>query len=220
MIYTIYKITNTITGKVYIGFDSDYPNRIRIHKSASKSGNTKFYRAVRKYGWEQFKHEAIYQSWNRDNTLNVMETYFISEYDSYNNGYNSTRGGDGCFGLLLSEEAKHKISLGNKQKPKQDKKWIEKRIYAGLETRAKNKELGKSYSLSTERKQRISDKTKGISKPFSKQHLESVRKSMAERNSVKITCPHCLKEGQSANMKRWHFDRCKLIPQGLIIATK
>ena len=43
-----------------------------------------------------------------------METYFINEYNSMKNGYNSTLGGDGCFGMILSEEAKKLISMKNK----------------------------------------------------------------------------------------------------------
>jgi hypothetical protein len=31
-------------------------------------------------------------------------------------------------------------------------------------------------------------------------------------NTIKVSCPHCGKEGQYANMKRWHFDNCKSIP--------
>lgn len=31
------------------------------------------------------------------------------------------------------------------------------------------------------------------------------------RNKVKITCPHCEKTGQLANMKRWHFENCRYI---------
>ena len=30
-------------------------------------------------------------------------------------------------------------------------------------------------------------------------------------NSAQLTCPHCNKTGQYRNMKRWHFDKCKLI---------
>ena len=30
-----------------------------------------------------------------------------------------------------------------------------------------------------------------------------------QNNSIKVSCPHCNKEGQLTNMKRWHFDNCK-----------
>ena len=109
MIHTIYKSVNTKNGKVYIGFDSNWPNRMAVHKSASKKQNYKFYRAIRKYGWDSFEWSVIYQSQDKEHTLNVMETFFIKEYDSFHNGYNSTLGGDGCFGLVLSKDAKKRI---------------------------------------------------------------------------------------------------------------
>jgi hypothetical protein len=43
-----------------------------------------------------------------------MEKYFIQEYNSFHNGYNSTLGGDGTFGLVLSQETRKRISEGNK----------------------------------------------------------------------------------------------------------
>jgi hypothetical protein len=60
-----------------------------------------------------------------------------------------------------------------------------------------------------ETKKKISDSSKGKPKPFSKEHKKSVQNRMKTFNSQQIQCPHCLKEGQYTNMKRWHFDRCK-----------
>jgi group I intron endonuclease len=102
-IYSIYKATNKINGKVYIGFDSNWPHRKNCHKSYHKRNNqkeskNKFYRALRKYGWENFQWLVIYQSKDKEYTKNIMENYFINEYDSFKNGYNSTLGGDGTFG--------------------------------------------------------------------------------------------------------------------------
>lgn len=93
-IYTIYRATNTITGKVYIGFDSSWPKRRYEHKGdATRNNNYKFYNAIRKYGWNNFVWDPIYQSLDYDHTLNTMEQYFIDEYDSIKNGYNGRNGG-------------------------------------------------------------------------------------------------------------------------------
>ena len=107
IIYTIYKSVNRINGKVYIGFDSKWPKRKREHKSSSKKIKNKFYNAIRKYGWDSFTWEIIYQSKDGNHTLNVMENYFINEYDVFKNGYNSTLGGDGCLGMKGSMKGKH-----------------------------------------------------------------------------------------------------------------
>lgn len=95
-IYTIYRSTNIINNKVYIGFDSAWPKRKQDHKSSSKyDDNNKFYNAIRKYGWDNFVWEILYQSMDYLHTLNVMEPSFINEYDSLANGYNTDIGGIG-----------------------------------------------------------------------------------------------------------------------------
>jgi group I intron endonuclease len=127
-IYSIYKATNTINGKVYIGFDSNWPNRKRIHKSNSSKKDYHFYRAIRKHGWDNFQWEIIYQSKDKLHCKDVMEPYFIKLFDTFTVGYNKTMGGEGVFGLqrIQSPEEKQKRSLlmrgnnhgsGNKNKP-------------------------------------------------------------------------------------------------------
>ena len=98
-IYSIYKATNNKNQKVYIGFDSQWPHRKNSHKCYHKKGNNKFYRAIRKYGWDSFDWEVIYQSKDFEHTLKIMESFFIEQYNSFKNGYNSTLGGEGTFGI-------------------------------------------------------------------------------------------------------------------------
>ena len=99
-IYTIYRATNILNGKVYIGFDSSWPKRKTEHKNSIKyDDNYKFYNAIRKYGWDNFNWEVIYQSLDYDHCFNTMETFFIIEHDSLANGYNGNKGGGrGAFG--------------------------------------------------------------------------------------------------------------------------
>lgn len=118
IIYSIYKCVNRINGKVYIGFDSNWPNRQNEHRYSINSRNQKFYLALRKYGWYNFEWEVIYQSFDGEHTLKIMENYFITEFDSYNKGYNETLGGEGTLGNILSELSKQKISKALSNKPK------------------------------------------------------------------------------------------------------
>jgi|GEM_PF-2535757 len=126
-IYTIYKATNIINKKVYIGFDSNWPKRMYNHNRDAfnintKTYNTVFHRAIRKYGKDIFSWEVLYQSKDREHTLKEMERYFIKEFKSFIyyknfNGYNMTLGGDGIGGNKCSKERKRKISeklKGNK----------------------------------------------------------------------------------------------------------
>jgi len=116
-IYSIYKATNTTNGKVYIGFDSNWPNRKYGHISNSDgNSSTKFHRAIRKYGINNFNWEIVYQSKNGNHCKDVMENYFIQEYDSFKNGYNMTLGGDGTLGHKKTKKSKQKMKNNWKNK--------------------------------------------------------------------------------------------------------
>ena len=96
-IYSIYKATCINTNHCYIGFDSNWPKRKTDHKRESqKDNNIKFYNAIKKYGWDSFIWEVIYRSKDGAHCLNVMEEYFIKEYDSMKNGFNTSPGGNRC----------------------------------------------------------------------------------------------------------------------------
>src|SRR3990167_1695877 len=120
--HCIYKSTNKINGKCYIGFSNNLPRRIYSHKRAAlKLGIvTKFYNAIRRHGWESFDWEIIYLSVDRDYTLKIIEPLLIKEFDSINSGYNQTKGGEqgpilygkdnGMYGKTHSNQAKKIMS--------------------------------------------------------------------------------------------------------------
>ena len=93
----IYKITNQINGKVYIGQSIDIQYRWKQHKQQAKNNrkNNKLYQAMRKYGIENFLFEVIEQCKFSQQQLDNRQRYWIEYYNSYENGYNSTRGGQG-----------------------------------------------------------------------------------------------------------------------------
>lgn len=73
-----------------------------------------FHCAIRKYGWDNFDFEIIEEideSFGRD-YLNEREIYFINYYQSLvtQNGYNLTKGGDGCSKPKLTFEEQVKLS--------------------------------------------------------------------------------------------------------------
>ena len=96
------------TGKKYIG-KTLYENKRKYdHRYNCSIGTyTKFYNAVRKYGWNNFLYGIIETV--DSNLLEDMEMFYIQKYDTMNNGYNMTIGGDGKFGGKASPETKEKM---------------------------------------------------------------------------------------------------------------
>jgi group I intron endonuclease len=93
----IYKITNKINGKIYIGKTTlTIPLRWKEYKWKSRnalSNHVPLYQAMAKYGINNFEITEIEQC--NDDDVDNREKYWISFYDSYNNGYNATLGGEG-----------------------------------------------------------------------------------------------------------------------------
>lgn len=92
----IYKITNTQNGKVYIGQAVDMLTRWRQHCNEAYNENSiayecKFYRAIRKYGVQNFTFQMI--EFCDVDKLNEREIFYIEKFDSYSSGYNMTVGG-------------------------------------------------------------------------------------------------------------------------------
>lgn len=114
MTASIYLITNIINYKVYVGFTDFIDSRWQKHMYEVRKGNSSMciHKAIRKYGIENFKFEIIYQSWDSEHCLKIMEPYFIKKYNSNANigyGYNRTFGGNGVLGRSVTEEHKQKI---------------------------------------------------------------------------------------------------------------
>jgi len=106
----IYKYTSP-SGKHYIGKTINAKARKREHLYNSKVLITKFYSAIKKYGLESFEYEVLFESIllpidELNILLNEKEKHFIQMFDSFNNGYNLTLGGDGQIGFKHSEETK------------------------------------------------------------------------------------------------------------------
>ena len=96
MPWVIYKHTSP-SGKCYIGQTLQKPE-IRWGKGKNYSRAFKFGRAIDRYGWENFTHEILESNILTAEQANIREMYYIDLFDSYVNGYNSTKGGhDGEF---------------------------------------------------------------------------------------------------------------------------
>ena len=95
----IYKITNLINNKCYIGQSVDCKHRLTIHKCdliGNKHPNKHLQKSYNKYGKNNFRFDVMFLCSPQD--LETTEIYFIDRLNGFykNGGYNMTVGGDGC----------------------------------------------------------------------------------------------------------------------------
>lgn len=206
----IYKATNLINGKSYIGFDSDWPKRRSVHAFHARHIDDQsfyFHRALNKYGFENFEWSVICE----DATLED-EVRLIEEHQTFwkNGGYNLTKGGDGNFGWVMPEEAKQKVSismLGNKNcvgrvmseetrekiraslkarpkkpKPPKIKKERAPLTEDQLNTLRRNAQKMKETGHTEETKQKMSVSHKG--KVFTEEHKANISKNHAAKRET------------------------------------
>lgn len=127
----IYKITNLIDGKIYIGQTVNYKKREKRHLNSLKNGNhhnEHLQRAFDKYGEKSFKIELIEKCDAKE--LDKKEKRYIKEFDACNHdkGYNMMFGGqqfrnftnevrrkmsEACKGRSFSNEHKKKIGIAH-----------------------------------------------------------------------------------------------------------
>jgi group I intron endonuclease len=110
----LYKITNLVNNKIYIGQTAKPSKRWSDHKSEAKRGHKKYplYLSIRKHGEDNFKFEIIAECKSL-NDCNLTEIELVKQYNSLApNGYNLLPGGDcnpAIKGRKLSAEHKAKI---------------------------------------------------------------------------------------------------------------
>lgn len=116
----IYIFKNNINGKCYVGQGVSLRKRLKQHLNNVRTHkyDLPIYKAIYKYGFHNFTVDIL-ESFIPENIsneelikkLDKLEIKYIEEYDSYNNGYNCTKGGDyGVLGLKMTEEQKKNIS--------------------------------------------------------------------------------------------------------------
>jgi len=127
----LYRITNKINGKIYIGQTIDYIRRWYEHKRAARSGKSGqiISYAIAKHGEDNFKFEIIATCRGYDD-VNFIEEELIKQYDclvSGGKGYNISLGGEtapkteewkkkvsqSLMGHSVSDETKEKLSKAN-----------------------------------------------------------------------------------------------------------
>lgn len=92
--YIVY--CHTLNGKKYIGYTGKtMEERLQDHIGEALEGSDRhFHRAINKYGYENIVSDVLAEVYTKDEAKKLEET-FVEKLDTFKNGYNMTRGGDG-----------------------------------------------------------------------------------------------------------------------------
>ena len=176
----IYKITNKENGLIYVGCTiNSLKKRFGEHltRCFTSEYKSKLYNSMKKYGQDNFTIELIEEC-----DLSVIyetEKKYIESYDSYNNGLNSTFGGEGCLGYTHSTEIKFKISKSLKNGNSHKGKTYEELYGDRAEEQKEKRKLSvkKSWGLiSDDEKEKRVNKAKETKQKNSKYGVELVKK--------------------------------------------
>ena len=214
MYYLIYKTTNNINGKKYIG------------KHITENINDKYFgsglyliNAIKKYGKENFTKEILF-IFDNEEEMNKKERELVDKQlidnDEY---YNISLGGQGGVTVLYEDHPNYKevclkISNSHKKRSKEISDTVK-----NLHKQKKVGMYGKKQSEESIKKQRdaiIKTLTaEGYILPNTGRKASSEtlqRMSIALKNRPKKTCIHCNKTLDPGNYARYHDDRCKHKP--------
>jgi group I intron endonuclease len=205
----IYKITNNITNKCYIGETKQNNIEVRWnqHKNTIKNGIgcpiLKY--AVKKYGIENFKFEILLICFDEDRYKYEIE--YIKKYNSkVPNGYNVLDGGPGGSfeGKKHSEETKKRMSENMKgiNNPNYGKKYSEEKLQKMSEV-MKGVNLGKKMTVETLEKRKL----KLINNPEIKEKISNSLKEYYKNNDSYNDSSDRIKEKISNSLKEYHKNK-------------
>jgi len=112
----IYKITNTVNDKLYVGQTTrTLEERKQQHIRLANSGHkTHLYNAMRKYGINKFVFEKICDVGSVED-LNILERYYIAKYNCVSSGYNMVDGGNNNVMFIDSVKEKHQLKMSSRE---------------------------------------------------------------------------------------------------------
>lgn len=195
MPHAVYKVTNKINGRYYIGVRTcrdpyNDPNYL--------GSGTVIKQAVAKYGKESFEKTILH-------VFDTFEEAVSKEVELIDLSdpkiYNVNKGGFSWY-YVNTNLPSSAVGRGNGGANK------------GMKYRPKTPEERKKISIALRGKPRP-----GARKPKSEHHKQRIREARlaseraAAAAALRLECPHCGKKADSGNYKRWHGNNCRNRPQ-------
>lgn len=207
----IYKITNKVNGKIYIG-----QKKSEVFVESYWGSGIYISSSIKKYGIENFYCEIIEWCDSRD-MLNEREIYWIAKFKSNDPkvGYNLTNGGDGTSGYHWSDEARRKLS--------ESRKGPNNPLYGKHLSEEHRKKIGiASRNISDENRRKKQLAASGENNPmYGKHHSLEARKKISETTKKRMqemelrgriyhhTCKSCGKNFTSNGSNSKWCKECK-----------
>lgn len=242
-IYSIYRFTNLVNGKVYIGKTTRNPElRLQEHiLDAVKGSNHLIHRAIRKYGIAVFEYQVIYNTFD-EHYLNEAEQLFITEYRSYakqypEHGYNMVPGGEGwtsetARSLNIKKVLEGRHHFQGKAGSELSKRTNAEKIAAGTHHWQASDYGAKSSRQNQERiangthpfagengtklnLKRIADGKHNLAGEAGSKFQRSKIADGSHHSQKVHTCPYCKRSGGGNRFKGIHFEKCKKRPEAL-----
>jgi len=205
MRYTIYKITNEVNGKIYIG-----KHQTKDLNDGYMGSGKHLKRAINKHGLENFTKEILFQ-FDNETDMNAKEAELVTEeFVKEDTNYNLCPGGHGGFGYINSTGL-NTSGVVNRDYKEISKKVQETRMLRNYvvsdETRIKLSENNWSKNNPELHKKHVSGLHSGKQK--SEEHKKKISEKLSGKKKETVMCPYCKIIGSKPIMSRWHFDKCK-----------
>lgn len=220
----VYCATNKLNDFKYVGITTkklEIRQKQHFYQAFNEKKKNYFYRALRKYGWENFEWSIIYKASTIEELLE-KESFFIKEFSSFKNkGYNETIGGRGCFGWKHSEETKQKIAIASKvnnkgksltkEQKEKIRLFFKGKTYEeimGIDNAKKRKDKqsksGKERYKTEKGKQRIEELSKTFDEKFGEKYSQEIKQKMSNSHKKKLD-----KDGKRTDISQESIDRIK-----------
>lgn len=193
----------------YIGYTINFEHRKKVHLKSPT--NSHFHNAIRKYGKENVTWRILEDN-IEEHRLPDREELWIAYYDTYNNGLNSTSGGENSY--AIAPDVKKKISTIKKAQAERGELWIQDpknaaQVGAKMSVILKEKaEKGELWNQSEEGKQRMSNIQQDLlaQGKHSSQNPEANAKRSATAREISVQGKHW---AQSDEGRKYHSERQK-----------
>jgi hypothetical protein len=223
----VYRITNKELNKHYYGVrSSKVEPKLDLGIKYFSSSRDKDFMNEQKINNSIFKYKVIKTFETREEAIN-LEIKLHSKFDvginkSFYNRSKQTSNKFDTSGLKNTEEQRVKNSLRFKgtKLSEEHKNKIRQSLLGRKHTEETKEKMSKSLNgmkawnkgvkCTDEQKEKIRNSTLGeLHWNYGKTHSNETKEKMKKPKDI-ICCPYCLKTGGSSQMKRWHFENCKL----------